>query len=313
MQPIQKIRTITALPGALFFLLFAFTPTTSFASSTVDVRLVRHNIIVVPVSVNGEGPFDFMLDTGTTTSIVGEELARRLELQRVDRSLVTSAAGTTPVPRAQLRRLQMGPKTLLGMKVLCLDIETLQKLDKNIQGVLGQDFLSRFNFLLSYEKKQIEFEVGRQLARSVTGPCIKYEPIGRRVLIPVYNRNEMEAAGSLVLDTGAMGVVLFQPTSRKLALDLRLDRLGPTELASFKNRIRAHSGRARHLRVGDRQLRNTPVTVVAAKDAIEGRTEVGLLPGNLFQSVYFNHSENYVVLDPRFTTTKTARVSATVN
>lgn len=38
---------------------------------TVKIRIVNDFMIVVPVTINGSGPYDFMLDTGTTNTMLG--------------------------------------------------------------------------------------------------------------------------------------------------------------------------------------------------------------------------------------------------
>ena len=49
----------------------------------IPARLAAHRLLIVPVSVNGAGPFPFLLDTGATSSMVTEDLARELALPHV--------------------------------------------------------------------------------------------------------------------------------------------------------------------------------------------------------------------------------------
>ena len=48
-------------------------PDSGLAATKTRFRLVQNFIIVVPVVINNNGPFEFLLDTGTTTTIVGRE------------------------------------------------------------------------------------------------------------------------------------------------------------------------------------------------------------------------------------------------
>jgi hypothetical protein len=58
------------------------------------------------------------------------------------------------------------------------------------------------------------------------------------------------------------------------------------------------TGKVKSIRLGEATLRNLPVTLVQRTDALQGRTEDGLLPGLLFDSIYFNHRDHYIVLNP---------------
>jgi hypothetical protein len=81
-------------------------------SSSLQFRLVQKSLIVVPVHVNGDGPFDFLLDTGTNTTLISPDLAQRLRLRPVDRVELVTVAGSEIVPRSWLNSLTLGSKTV---------------------------------------------------------------------------------------------------------------------------------------------------------------------------------------------------------
>ena len=53
---------------------------TAAGRSTIPMKLAGANapLVLVPAHVNGEGPFDFILDTGAATSLLAEDVAARL-------------------------------------------------------------------------------------------------------------------------------------------------------------------------------------------------------------------------------------------
>src|SRR5215469_3299009 len=59
--------------------------------ASLPFRLVNGYQIVVPVSINHSGPYDFLLDTGTQMTIVGPALADALHLKTQGAAVV---AGT---------------------------------------------------------------------------------------------------------------------------------------------------------------------------------------------------------------------------
>ena len=54
----------------------------SAAGGRIPMRVVAGRLLIVPVTLNGAGPFPFLLDTGATCSVVDEALADRLRLPR---------------------------------------------------------------------------------------------------------------------------------------------------------------------------------------------------------------------------------------
>ena len=69
--------------------LFAFAAPHSPDSSTnthLRVRIISGYLMVTSVSINDRGPFDFLIDTGTNTTLIDPQLAAELGLQPKDGS-----------------------------------------------------------------------------------------------------------------------------------------------------------------------------------------------------------------------------------
>src|ERR1700743_326263 len=79
--------------------------------SVVPFHFVRGFAVVVPVTVNGSGPYDFMLDTGSTVTAVDRELARQLALKMQEQGTVTTLVEHVPVSLAVAARISVGPIT----------------------------------------------------------------------------------------------------------------------------------------------------------------------------------------------------------
>lgn len=77
-----------------------------FAMSTA--RPDRLGRVVAPVSVNGQGPFRFIVDTGANRSVLSQALVERLGLTPQGASEVHSVHGVTIAPLAQVQTLQYG-------------------------------------------------------------------------------------------------------------------------------------------------------------------------------------------------------------
>lgn len=86
-----------------------------FASPT---RLDHIGRIVVPVMVNGQGPFRFIVDTGASWSTVSPQLAQRLGLNpSLELPMhVNGITGTADVPSVMVHRLQAGELVLVDTR-----------------------------------------------------------------------------------------------------------------------------------------------------------------------------------------------------
>jgi hypothetical protein len=73
----------------------------------IPARVAAHRLLVVPVTVNGAGPYPFLLDTGATSSMVAADLARDLALPPLGHAVheTPTAAGSALLVQATLIRV----------------------------------------------------------------------------------------------------------------------------------------------------------------------------------------------------------------
>jgi predicted aspartyl protease len=277
-----------------FIALAQFCTVTGSAGERINFSLHRGFGIVVPVFVNEKGPFKFLLDTGSNTTIVSAEFARRLELRAIDRIELATPAGSRIVVRSALKRVAIGTMWSQDAEVLVNDLDEIKKLDAEICGVFGQNILSRFNFLLDYTNRSIELEEGEEIERRICGERLSIEWNEGRPLIHVRSLQGERNSARLLLDSGVPAMVLFRRKHHLSALSP--ERLG-YELRTDTGSIAASQARLRPLAIGDLQLVELTAAFVEALPA--DRVEDGLLPTNLFRKLYFNHRKQYVILNPQ--------------
>ncbi len=106
------------------------------AESQIEFRLVQKFMIVVSVEINDAERYDFLLDTGTNSSIITPEIAQKFKLRPQDRIELMTVAGKQIVPRAFLETAALGAAKAKEVEVLIADLPALRAIDKNIVGVL---------------------------------------------------------------------------------------------------------------------------------------------------------------------------------
>ncbi len=266
----------------------------AFAASTVKFKLFRDHLIVIPVTVNGAGPCEFLLDTGTNTTLVSVEFARALRLRPIDRLELVTATGSQVVPRAQLETLTVGAKSVARLEVLISELREVRAVGPEICGVLGQNFLSQFNYLINYRQRRIAFEDGDELEKSLRGERLPVEWREDRALV-----SAQAAKGKswrLVLDSGIASLLLFAADWRDLKLDWDSSEPQWLRASSDSGSRSARQKRLRRFSIGGADFHDLPVAVMEASAARAGRVEDGLLPTSLFAQVYFNRRKSFVIL-----------------
>lgn len=260
------------------------------------LRLLPGGLAVVSARVEGRGPFDFLLDTGTNTTLVSERLAARLALRATDRVTLLTVAGERAVPRTSLRTLELGGRAAADVEALVCELRELRALDPRVEGVIGQNVLSRFAYTLSYDGRRIEFDAeGESAPDGVRVPFVSDEG---RLIVPARAAGAEGRALRLVLDAAATGLLLFGEAAR--ALCPAGERASPARyVATEAGRTPAVPARVSALEVGAETLRDLAVGLLRETPAADGRTEDGLLPTSLFRAVYVNHRDGYVIFNPR--------------
>src|SRR5437763_2678926 len=99
--------------------------TLSSKSSTVHFRLAggAQPLILLPVEVNEQGPFEFILDTGAGTSLLSAELAEKLQVKVLGSKQGQTAGGAVSVSLAKVDSITVGEARLADIDVGVVDLK----------------------------------------------------------------------------------------------------------------------------------------------------------------------------------------------
>ncbi len=124
-------------------------------------RTDRLGRVVAPVTVNGQGPFRFIVDTGANRSVISEELATHLGLTPSGSDNVHSVHGVSVAPLVNVDRLQYGDISLNAAALPMLSGHVLA----GEQGLLGVDGMSNRRLRMDFERNCIEIVLSRDAQR----------------------------------------------------------------------------------------------------------------------------------------------------
>jgi Aspartyl protease len=159
--------------AALIWMAGITTPDCAGSGSTVRFRMKDGRRM--PVPVNGRAPYDFLPDTGTAISMIDQKITRDLGLRARIGIRLGTFTGAAHVPVARVETLSVGPETLRDLNVISCDLRNLCLFDNEIRGVLGQDFLSKTDYLTSCRKRTLRFKENRDLKCLLRGERLESE------------------------------------------------------------------------------------------------------------------------------------------
>jgi hypothetical protein len=140
--------------------------------ASVPYHLVNRYEMVVEVSVNYGGPYSFLLDTGAQRTLLDPALAADLHLDTTGEAEVASPGFNGAASFAQTQVVEAATHAVTGLKVLVYDLAYLRTWRINVRGVLGEDFLERFDMLIENTHHLLCLDDSGAMRAYVKGPHI---------------------------------------------------------------------------------------------------------------------------------------------
>lgn len=153
--------------------------------------------LVAPVTVNGRGPFRFIIDTGANRSALSQNLADELGLSSFGTGDVHSINGVSPAPLVEAQSLQYGGVSLAAEVMPLLDGAMMG----GQQGLLGVDGMRGMRLRIDFDRRCIELSASSQARRLGGWITLRGElRFGHLVLV----RGRVEnLAVNIFIDTGS--------------------------------------------------------------------------------------------------------------
>jgi predicted aspartyl protease len=124
------------------------------AKTELPIRLASPSkpLILVDVRANGRGPFQFAIDTGTSTTAIAPELAKQLGVQSSPAGAGTTGGAPVDFSAGVLQSFQLGGAKIDNMAVVVADFFTMLNaaIDANLDGIVGYNFLRNYKVAIDY-------------------------------------------------------------------------------------------------------------------------------------------------------------------
>ncbi len=218
----------------------------------IDARKVETRLSV-EVRVNGRGPYQFVVDSGADTSVVGLRIARDLQLPLGTPVTLNNMTDRNIVDRVRVDELSLGPSTIRN-----LQLPALREADLGGAGMIGIDALARQRLMMDFEKRLIRVEDASKPVRSQPGDIVVTARLQRGQLI----LTEVKAGRltlDAVIDTGSQ-ITIGNSALRDKLIRRRIGKFRTVTATGVTGKtVQLQLAQVGELRLGPVILRNVPM------------------------------------------------------
>lgn len=302
-----------------FWLIFSFAfvlPTSTVFGATqcpgnvvsVQYHSLPHSHIGVSVTLNGAGPYEFMVDTGAQISVIDPVLAEQMKLERTGSLNIVTVASNVEVPLVAAEQVEVGPVALHGVDLAAEELGQIQADYPGLRGILGNNFLSSFDLLIDNDHKTLCFDDAHRMEQSLRGERV---PIlsnadsnagsvsAQAILVSVHLPGDVKQGSVLRLDSGSNVPLLYADRTQVSSVASSAPFHGGSTIGKQARFVYAYTPE-RNVRVGARRAMQISFATPSRSGGLYSKPgEDGVLPTDLFKRVFISVAEHFVMFDPR--------------
>jgi hypothetical protein len=255
------------------------------------LRITADGVPLVRVRLTMADEAWFVLDTGATGTTIHTRLARRLGLDVTGKARIATLDATSHIGTVHLDAFGIvGLQVTHELDAAVHDLSLVRRSAPEAEGIVGQDVLSRYDYLIDTTRRRLT--IGRFPAPASGVHLPLRTSAGRPMLVLDDGRGRY----ALVLDTGSDVLVMNADAARQAIGDVPPAR-------RTRGRLETHLGTRdveHHVGVRMANVALPPVALVRLPaEAWSMSPEVGLLPASLFSRVYVSARTGQAVVWPK--------------
>lgn len=272
----------------------------------VQYHSLQHSQIAVSVKVNGSGPYEFMVDTGAQVTLIDPVLADELKLEAAGSIGVVAVTSFAKVPLVSAAVVEAGPVVVHDLQIAVEGLGQIQTQNPNLRGILGNNFLSRFDLLIDHGHKMLCFEESRLIQQAMQGERVPLvattEPLGnlqfaQPIRVRVHLQGDHAAGTILRVDSGSNAPLLF---GNKVQIHPWLQKASARRAEVANGSISLAITPAQDVKIGGHLTRQVAfLTPIRTGQRFAKAGEDGLLPTTLFRRVFISYRDGFLMFDPK--------------
>jgi predicted aspartyl protease len=226
---------------------------TSEASGVDIIRADRdgHDRLTVPVRIGANGPYDFLIDTGSERTVLARGLADRLGLVPSGRATMVGVAGSLAVDLVDVAEVKLGSRTFYDLSAPLLEGQHI-----GADGIIGLDGLRNQRVLIDVRRNLIAVDDAKALGGNS----------GYEIIVRAHRRGDQLIMTNalvdgiktdVVIDTGAQSTIGNRALQRALSRRRAPEK---TSLTSVTGQvIAADMIYARRMTIGNLDMTDMPL------------------------------------------------------
>lgn len=186
-------------------------PQTASTAELVQFESDRHDRLTVPVRIGENGPFDFLIDTGSERTVLSRQVAATLGLVVTGNSVIVGVAGSQAVELVDVAELSLGRRTFYGLSAPLLEGRHI-----GADGIVGLDSLQGQRVLLDFGRNRMIVDEARKRT-GLSGFDIVVKARRKSGQLIMTNALVDGVTTDIVIDTGSDGSIGNPALQRALA------------------------------------------------------------------------------------------------
>lgn len=214
-------------------------------------------VIIVEANANGKGPFKFLVDTGSSATVITEEIFDALGIHSKSPTIGKPSVGCCASAVAKLRSMQIGKTEAKDVPVVLGNLSAISRdIGTKIDGIIGSTFMTGYEVVIDYPKQEILF--GNKNQGEAKGEVFRFA--SRVPFIIAEAMVDDKGPFSFLIDTGATITTIAKQTADALGLHRKASGQRKALSGSFAG-VTMDLARADSVQVGAAQARDINVGV----------------------------------------------------
>jgi predicted aspartyl protease len=211
--------------------------------------------MTVPVTIDGRGPYAFVVDTGAERTVIARELARTLGLDPGRVVTVHSMTEVQPIQTVVIGALEVGGKLVENIQAPALERRNL-----GAEGMLGVDSLQKQRVSFDFKRQKMTVVPSKRLEERWPEGTIVITGRSRFGHLVLVDASVDGQKVWVILDTGSAITIGNEKLRRQLERKQRLGSTRAVEMVSVTGgRINVDQTTIGRIRIGSMNIQGMPI------------------------------------------------------
>ncbi|MEP2736671.1 MAG: aspartyl protease family protein [Erythrobacter sp.] len=228
---------------------------TDAATEVLDLDTEANQRLTIPVTIDGAGPYDFMIDTGSQATAVTHRINEALQLESNGTATLVGMASSRQVDLVELDNLEVGTRVINN-----LSAPVLYRKHVGADGIIGLDSLQDMRVLIDFRDETIAVADATE-GSSSRGFEIIVRARHKLGQLLITNAKIEGVKTTVIIDTGAQGS-LGNLALQKRIRARRAQQVTATDVNGVT--LQGEMSIARRMEIQGLTLTNMPITFADA-------------------------------------------------